>query len=209
MKKIAFIIFAGLLSFQTAVLAETAPSHYISDIQGEASVLRQGKHVPASGGMEILQGDVIETEKGAQVDLSLNGESGTRFLEATQCTIEKASDKDIRLNMTAGNLIANLKKKLGPDQTFEVETPTAVLAVRGTQFWGQVQTLEGGPRQSTFAVREGSLTVAAKASNAMFVLEAGQAIELPEGKVDPVVREATQGELDAIAQAEQIKIAGR
>ncbi len=203
MKKLLFPVLTFLLISNSFAWAEPV-RNFVTEMNGKATLVRAGQEQPVSVGMEVQPGDRVNVQSGT-MDVSFNSYYGMRFLEATQCMISAADSENTQVNLITGNMIANLKKKLTPGQKFEVETPTAVLAVRGTQFWGQVLAPESGPAKTTFAVREGVLSITAKASQKSFTVEAGKAIELPEGEGNPSVRDATEGELDAIKQAEVIK----
>ncbi|HXV18743.1 MAG TPA: FecR domain-containing protein, partial [Candidatus Omnitrophota bacterium] len=111
------------------------------------------------------------------------------------------------LKITKGNAILNLDK-LPAQSSFKVETPTAIAAVRGTQFWGRVEASLPENPVTTFAVRQGTVEIFAKSVEKTFTLEAGQALDIPAVETTvPVIRPALEGEMAAMAQADSIRTA--
>ena len=111
----------------------------------------------------------------------------------------------MHLKIMSGNAVLNLKK-LSPASTFKVETPTAVAAVRGTQFWGRVDLQKADNPVTTFAVREGIVTVMVKNAGKLFYLKKGQALDIPKNtSIAPSIRPALDAEMEAMKQASAIK----
>lgn len=201
MKKIsAFLV----VCFWSLSAYAAAAEIVVTGIEGEAVLTADGSDVKAVKGMAIPEGGVLKSGDQGTVDVSIYGNSGFRFLADTKVVFASTNPQEINLRLEAGNLIARFKNKIDPDASFEVETPTAVLAVRGTQFWGRVVSPGENPATS-FAVREGAVSVTAKSSGQTFMLNAGQAIELLDD-AEPVLREAAVAELEAIAGSETIEI---
>ena len=193
---------AVFLVFSSAAYADPA---VMTHMQGEVVVVHEdGKTEPASVGMQVSAGDSIKTGTASQADVSINGEAGVRVLESTSIGIE-STEADMKVSLEIGNVIANLKKKLSENASFELQTPAAVLAVRGTQFWGRADVPEGMPR-ATFAVRRGSVKVLAKKTGESFTIEEGKAIEIPLADTKTQVRSALPEELAALEQADGITI---
>ena len=113
----------------------------------------------------------------------------------------------VRLVVAEGNVVLNVKK-LAPETRFSVETPVSIAAVRGTQFWGRVSGSETQSPVSTFAVREGAVEILAKSSDQRVTLQAGQAVDLAADTGSVQLRPALAQELEAMAVADQIAIAG-
>ncbi len=103
-------------------------------------------------------------------------------------------------------MILNLDK-LPAGSTFQIETPTAVASVSGTQFWGRVDMAEVANPVTTFAVREGRVQITDKISCKAFDLEKGQALDIPKNGAAPTIRPALDAELAAMAQADAIRTA--
>lgn len=204
MKKIKTLgLFAGLAFGWMAVSgAAEAPKAMITFAEGAPMVNRDGKAMPAKPGMEVQKNDLITTSGGCTVDVALDDEIGCRVLPATECYVFETNPQNAKLKLNAGNVVLNLKK-LPKDSTFEVETPSAVAAVRGTQFWGRVNLGDPNGPATTFAVRRGIVQITNKADGKSFTLEKGDAIDL--GAKAPAVRHALPEELQAMEVADGIK----
>lgn len=82
-------------------------------------------------------------------------------------------------------------------------TPTAVAAVRGTQFWGRVNPAD---QPGIFAVREGSVEITVRATNESVTVEAGRAVVIAPGGESIEERAAAEGELGAMEQIDEINL---
>lgn len=202
MKRILGLLFMTAFSL-TAYAA--APAIVVTGLQGDAVLTADGRDVQVKEGMEIPEGGVLKSDKYGVVDVSIHGNSGFRFLPETQAVFTSTDTKKMKIDLENGNLLARFKNKVDPDSTFEVETPAAVLAVRGTQFWGRV-TSPGENSVTSFAVRDGAVSVKAKADGETYLLKSGDAIDLTENETVPRLREAAPAELAAIGESETIQI---
>lgn len=196
----------GLALSLTLVLpaARAAEKAFISRLQGEAVIERGSEPIPASVGAPCQTGDVLRSGPGCTVDVTLNDQAGCRLLPESSFRIESAEAAATHLRLESGNAILNLDK-LPSGSTFQVETPTAVAAVRGTQFWGRVDSGQSASPVTTFAVREGTVEILAKGSGQTFTLQAGQALDIPQGADIPAVRAALVDEMSAMEQASSIR----
>ncbi|NLT95538.1 MAG: hypothetical protein GXW85_08450 [Clostridia bacterium] len=142
-----------------AMAADTLRVAKITAVQGDVKVLRAGgeKTFPAFKGMGLTQGDTIITGKDGRVTLELAedkelkvGENSRVMISELVQSSENNADKT-SLNLKAGQVYTNVKSQLSAGAKYEIRTPTAVMGVRGTQFFvtlasgGQaaVVTLEG------------------------------------------------------------------
>ncbi|WP_031517238.1 FecR family protein [Desulfofalx alkaliphila] len=142
-----------------AMAADTLRVAKIMAVQGNVKVLRAGgeKDFPAFKGMGLTQGDTIITGKDGRVTLELAqdkelkiGENSRVMISKLVQSLENNADKT-SLNLKAGQVYTNVKGELKPGAKYEIRTPTAVMGVRGTQFFvsiasdgqAKVVTLEG------------------------------------------------------------------
>jgi len=169
MKRISWLLIAVLLlsvvmpginlAGNLVVDADTLRVAKITAAQGDVKILRAGgeKNFPAFKGMGLTQGDTIITGKDGRVTLELAedkelkiGENSRIMISELVQSAENNADKT-SLNLKAGQVYTNVKGKLSPDAKYEIRTPTAVMGVRGTQFFvslasggqAKVVTLEG------------------------------------------------------------------
>lgn len=154
MRKIAilFLVLSAVPASARAAEQNTSDAA-ITGVEGEVTVVRNGASTPASEGMPLKQGDVVKTGPGGAADFSMNGLAGGRLLADGECSLEDPQKKSMRVKLALGKILLNLEK-LPEESSFEVETPTAIASVRGTQFSGFV-----GSRGSSFSVRDDAIQV--------------------------------------------------
>ncbi len=124
-------------------------------LEGEVSLTRDKARLPAELDMVLLPGDTVETGKDAQAEvtfddssaINLDPESRFGITELVQDSV--AGQRTVKTALFSGELKAQIAK-LAQNSTFEIESPTAVSAVRGTEFI--VAYRPGQPTQVTVLV---------------------------------------------------------
>ena len=106
--------------------------------------------------MGLTQGDTIKTGSNGKVTLEVNEDKEMKIGANTQLMLSELvqslrnnADKS-SFNLKAGQVYTRVKNQLAPGAKYEIRTPTAVMGVRGTQFFvslsngvAEVVTLEG------------------------------------------------------------------
>ncbi|BDA79262.1 sigma factor regulatory protein FecR [Leptospira kobayashii] len=196
-----FLSFLTLVSIFTFANCKEEPKSKvftISFLKGEAEKSQEPKALKT---YDVLpQSEVIRTTKGSTLDLA--SDLGTmRLLGDTVVSLDTLTQDALTLSVSEGNILVKAAK-LNKGQSLKVITPTVVAAVRGTQFWGQVnKETETG----TFAVRDGAVEITRKSDNVSFTVEKGNALDIDPKNKDWKIRTAKQGELDAMSQIDEIK----
>ncbi|NVK43923.1 MAG: FecR domain-containing protein [Oceanospirillaceae bacterium] len=140
-----------------AVAAEAA------QVQGEVRLLKAGgESRPLRRGDRIELGDRIVTTAGSSVSirfaddsrLSLKGDSEIRFDHLS--AYGDTGMVDTRLNLQRGRLDTQVTPAVGAGSRFDIETPSAISAVRGTDYRAAVR--EGGD-SSSIEVLQGRVAV--------------------------------------------------
>ena len=132
---------AALLTILTVETAVAAPIGRIKTVQGTAQVLRGGASIPARVGDAVEEKDSIET--GADGSVGITFQDGTTFAAGPRSSVSLPSYSFDSRNVK-GNLLARMKRgtlvvqsgeitKGSPD-AMKIETPGAILGVRGTRF---------------------------------------------------------------------------
>lgn len=195
-----------LLSALAAVLYSTtlwaAEGCTVLSVQGAPAVMRDGQKMDPKPGDQLKKGDVIVANSACGLDMSMNDLAGCRVLADSKLEIAGWKKDNMSVRIVDGNIILNLKK-LPEDAAFKVETPTAIAAVRGTQFWGRVSRPTPDNPITTFAVREGVVEITPAGSKETFRLEEGKALDLKLGEA-AAVRDALPAEMQAMEQASAI-----
>ncbi|MBI4975983.1 MAG: FecR domain-containing protein [Spirochaetes bacterium] len=151
-----------LALFAAAAFVFGTPIAEITSLTGNAYQVKDGASdkTPLAVGASFNGGETISTAKGARVTLTFNDDSIVEVAEGTQFTIESHdawSDRGKNtLSLLFGYVVAKVKKLAVGDETkFQIVTPTAVAAVRGTVFGVGV----GEDGASSIGVEEGTVDV--------------------------------------------------
>lgn len=183
----AWIVFASAAAY-------AANCGEITQAVGEPQIVRSGRTIPATVGTPLQEGDVIRSPKGSSANFSVNGVAGLSAGEGTECEIT-SSGEIMKVTLELGELRANIKK-LPAGSAFSVETPTAIAAVRGTQFSSKVTMNARNLPDSSFAVRDSVVDVTVKSSGQKIELQKGFALDVPSIQTGaPASRQATGTEL--------------
>ena len=108
----------------------------VNSVYGKAYV----KSEEASSWSKIEKGlplefdDAIRTEPGASVVLSLDNKGIIRIEGNSEVELSSIEKKDSVLNLLKGSIVAKINHFLDKTFKFKVKTPTAVCAIRGTEF---------------------------------------------------------------------------
>ncbi len=173
-----------------------------SGVSGKVTAVRDGETRVVAEGDALENGDRILTAEDSRLDVIKAGAWGYRLLASSESVIH-ADETKTEIEMPQGNVIFKVNPMQGRD--LSVRTPVVVVAVRGTQFWGQVLPA-GTSHNSTFAVREGDVEVTVVGSENKMMLQAGQAIDVQGESATAAAREAKPAELDAISQIEDLAL---
>gem|GEM_PF-6010513 len=171
---VAFVaIFLVVSIFSHVGIAEAATSRVaiISKIEGTVEVQKSGGKKTLKGfkGMSLNQGDIVTTGKKSSIVLKFsNGtsEDDTFILESsTKVTFSKLSNKSgttTKVSMLKGKVWVDVKSIKNKDDEFVLETPTAIMGVRGTNFFVGVDPNTGLP---SLAVLSGNVNVTGSGNN--------------------------------------------
>jgi hypothetical protein len=151
----------GLLGASTAWPQPKTSIGKVTALEGKATVLREGRFAPEplANQAAIFQEDIIQTDVASKVKIT--------FIDATVISLGEQSRFEVkqfvhsaqqqtltaRLAVTVG-IFRAIVKKLIPQSSFEVTTPTAVAAIRGTDFMAEVR-----PNSTAIVVLEGTLVI--------------------------------------------------
>lgn len=176
---ISLPVFAAFAAdeYRFEVLATSGKPSYINS-NGSTKGLNLGDTLGA--------GDVIETGAGDTVTLSQDGEwKNTAFIESLS-TAKIKSVLPAKIELSKGGVFAKLKN-LPKNSSFNIQTPTAVASVRGTEYRVQF----GGNDTQIFNFSESKVYVFSpgpdgEALGAPVELENSQKIEMVEGHEAPI-----------------------
>ncbi|MCP5199332.1 MAG: FecR domain-containing protein [Gammaproteobacteria bacterium] len=128
------------LRIPVAWLRRTDAVATVAAVNGEVRISGRGRGRAATSGMQLRAGDVVKTARDSNLTLSLP--DGSRVLVHAESELhlddlgmfENTDYYDLRMSVKAGRL-ENLVAPLGGGPgRFEITTPAAVTAVRGTRY---------------------------------------------------------------------------
>ena len=132
------------LALALAAPAVRAQDAVLKELSGKVLVKAKGKRtfVPAAAGDGVSFGDQVETLRGAVVHVVFNDGAAVLVKENSLFGLQGSARRTV-LGFPFGEFLIGLKRKLADKESFKVQTPTAVAAVRGTLFWGKSDVDEG------------------------------------------------------------------
>lgn len=171
----------------------------IADVQGVARLTRaSGETLPLKGGERASLGDRLNTDSDSSVII--------RFADASLLTLHESSAMrfdhlsahgetgmvDSRVNLLSGRLETRVQPTQGPGSRFEISTPAAISAVRGTEYRAAATAAS-----ANIEVIEGSVEVAGSGASELLPEGFGTQIEtgapplpprelLPAPRLDPI-----------------------
>lgn len=136
----------------------------LADVQGAVHVKSgpTGEWEPASDGDTVSAGDSIRTGASGQAVIRWDGGNALKVFPLSQMRISElaiqGNSSRAGLDLQNGRLLAKAAKLRTHDSAFEIKTPTAIAAVRGTAF---DVSMSQQTKNTTFAVVDGSIYVSA------------------------------------------------
>lgn len=175
MKKIILTsLLAILLTSSGEVYGQDAT---IYNVDGEVSLLRSRQPVPIKADLPLRAGDIVKTDVNGALDVAFYWYMGCRFTDSAEVVIPKLNENSVSLQVKRGTVLVNVRNL--PDSfDYEIETPLAVVTVKGTvQFWARTFLDKNNNSFETFALRRGILFVRLKSGSTVAIAE-GTAVDV-------------------------------
>ena len=142
------VLVLGLLSLladATAHAQQAKSLGHVTGLEGNVTVLRQGKFAPEPLTLQkpVFQEDIIDTDRASKVRITLTDATVISLAEQSRLELKQFS-YDARQQTRSGRLAISLGifrailKEMIASSNFEVTTPTAVAAIRGTDLMGEI-----------------------------------------------------------------------
>ena len=119
----------------------------IAEVNGNVTVVRDGIEYKAYKGMNVQEGAVLVTSAGSNVRMVLDDDKYVKLEAGSRMTFETLGvlgSGNTALKLERGSVTSEIVKPLAVDESFIVNTPNAVLAVRGTYFRVDLSMNENG-----------------------------------------------------------------
>lgn len=165
---LSFCLVFSLLSviLVKPVDAKTVRVAIITALSGDVTIKKGGgsKTYDAYESMSLNQGDTVYTGDSSSVTLNLaSGDADVTLGDNAELNVSDLNssngNKKSKLKVWAGSMWVKVKSLAGADDEFEVETPTAVMGVRGTQFYVMVDPVSGKTKMAVGSGRVSTSTV--------------------------------------------------
>jgi ferric-dicitrate binding protein FerR (iron transport regulator) len=118
----------------------------LTRLHGSAVIERRSRSIAAAQPMPIMLGDELQTSAGSEATILLVNGSQLILSDATRIVVDRSiagPTPDSIVNLLSGKLRSVITLRAGVLPDFEVHTPNAVAAVRGTDF--ETEYIEGRP----------------------------------------------------------------
>ena len=155
----------------------------VNNLQGTTLIKSDKSEKEAYKGMHLLSGDDVRVQNEANLTLLLDADkyvyaqAGTHF--QVECVDGEKSGKKV-IHLMDGSVLNRLETALKEGEVYEVETPNATMAVRGTVFRVNVYRDEDGLVHTSLEVFDGKVQVDLRNENGDYngvseTFEAGEA----------------------------------
>ena len=137
------LLILSLLIGPIYLLNASTNSIVVSYIEGRRAYFYPNPQAPkpkrfrVKKGMKLSKNAIVETKKGARLELSLPDSSIVRIAPNTRLKLVKlntGASNSTELELQAGRVWSKVKKAIGKKPSFSVKTKNAVAGVRGTVF---------------------------------------------------------------------------
>ena len=119
----------------------------VFEVSGKVGVVKDGVEYEAYSGMVLTEGYSIVTSSDSYVRLALDGDKYIKLEEGSKATFEEVGmlgTGKTTINLERGAILSEIVNPLKTDESYIVNTPNAVLAVRGTLFKVAVDVNDNG-----------------------------------------------------------------
>jgi len=189
-RKLLSILFLSILGATTLVSCGSSHSTLtiLSITEGNVSVMKAGtgSWIETQAGMSLEIGDSVKTGDNSSAEITffdastIELEAGTD-IEITSLDVSRdTGSTTITLEQTIGNTVSRVTKLVDPASRYEVETPTGVVAVRGSAV-------------AIYVTGDGT-TRAMNLGGDIWAVGEGAEVQIPEGQ-QCIIRPGQQPEL--------------
>ena len=165
----------------------------VLDTLGSISVFREAINdtMEAYVDMNLESGDQVSVGPASELDLKLDDDKYVYVEENTKMYLQSEGDSENSktvIYLTEGATLHKLDTKLNENSTYEIRTPNATMAIRGTITWARVYKGADGEVHSDFQVYEGKTELQLHTVDGTPI---GNPVDIPEG-----YQMSTRGGLD-------------
>lgn len=173
------VIFGAGPAFAAAPQAPAARVLYVS---GDVTIESKSGGRLAKSGAALAEGDCVATAEGATAVIELPDGSRLKLRESSRLALTLPGPKSAVTEafLSFGSVFAKVTKRLA-GQPFQVRTPSAVAAVRGTEFFTAFGRASGKSRDLWVCVNEGAVDLRTTRSDKSLLVPAGKGVLIKAG----------------------------
>ena len=172
----------------------------LEEYEGTVNLTRQEKLVEPYKGIMLIPGDLVETLQGAFALLFVDNDKHLEVKENTKLCINAIGTDEsgeVTIDLSYGEALIEIENKLNDQSSFKVNTPNAVLAVRGTTFDVSYNAEEN---TSTIDVKEGTVAVNYGSDlSEEFILSTGESVNVKGEEL--IIKNKTVEEIKRILES--------
>lgn len=167
----------------------------VFELNASANVTRNGTALEAYQGMRLENGDRIQVGDDGYIRLLLDNDKYVTLESGTEICLHatgNSSDSKTEIELVCGAVLNEIDNKLSANSSYELSTPTSVMAVRGTVFRVAL-TQENEASNVNLIVLDGQVAATrvlndGTVSAETVLVNAGNALNIskPDGNSDPV-----------------------
>jgi|GEM_PF-1198582 len=206
MRKLYILIIILIFAFSCAKKEEKIEFGIVTIYIGSVKIEKEGKSVAPEIKMILRSGDKVVTEKDSRIDMQVGQLGIIRINQESTVAMSrmlKEANENIKLLLKEGEVICKLEK-LKRSQQFNVETPTAVVGVRGTTFLVDASEKE---KKTSVAVEKGTVEVVNKKEKEKVVVKEQQSAEVSHlSKVPKVLDKIDVQKLKKLQEVKKLKL---
>lgn len=183
---ILIIIIAFPFSFSSLTFTQNALEAVVLEVEGQNRLQRDvpwwqfWNYSLLEKGDHLKEGDRIRTGSKSNIRIEFPGGSLVRIGPNSLFKIDKIGKEKNGLHLSRGSLGAKIINIIEGIITFEVETPSAVAAVRGTEF-----TLKVKRRETVLSVKEGNVLLIAEGIEKLVSTDQTSSVTRDNPPLDP------------------------
>ncbi len=141
------------------------------EVGGTVTVTGAKNNGQAYAGEHLYSGDDVQVAEASELVLLMDLDKYVYADENTHFDLEASGsneDSRIKINLYAGSELNDLQSKLGPNDTYEVDTPNSTMSVRGTRFRMTVYDGAANTTYTLLEVDEGEVNVKLKTKDGKY-----------------------------------------
>jgi len=178
------VVVSALVPLQSSWAAEPIKNPTITRMVGEINILRGKSFIKGVPGIVLQRGDEVRTSRRGKAYIDFPDNSRVKLGNFARFQVRDWQENEgifssiLRVSQGAFRYTAGLLRNGLKQRNTELSTRTAVLGVRGTDFWGRV-----GKDNTFLLLLEGSVSLAPRLGDSITYNSAGFAVNIDNDNI--------------------------